>query len=124
MHALIREYREQRKILLNIETRLMGQMAPDYDNLCLIQKVEVFKYALSNTTGTDLYKVLWLKSPSSEVWLDRRCNFTRSLATMSMIGYILGLGDREDYFQASVATLPLLLLCTLKTCWSCPTPVI
>ena len=95
MHALIREYREQRKILLNIETRLMGQMAPDYDNLCLIQKVEVFKYALSNTTGTDLYKVLWLKSPSSEVWLDRRCNFTRSLATMSMIGYILGLGDRH-----------------------------
>ena len=47
--------------MLNIETRLMGQMAPDYDNLCLIQKVEVFKYALSNTTGTDLYKVLWLK---------------------------------------------------------------
>ena len=42
-------------------------MAPDYDNLTLLQKVEVFEYALENTTGQDLYKVLWLKSKNSEV---------------------------------------------------------
>ena len=29
------------------------------------------------------------------MWLDRRTNYTRSLATMSMVGYILGLGDRH-----------------------------
>ena len=40
LHALIREYRESRKILLNIEHRLMLSIAPDYDNLTLIQKVE------------------------------------------------------------------------------------
>jgi FKBP12-rapamycin complex-associated protein len=45
--------------------------------------------------GQDLYKVLWLKSHNSEVWLDRRTNYTRSLAVMSMVGYILGLGDRH-----------------------------
>ncbi|XP_004346781.2 TOR pathway phosphatidylinositol 3-kinase TorA [Capsaspora owczarzaki ATCC 30864] len=95
LHALIRDYRESRKILLNIEHRLMLQMAPDYDSLTLIQKVEVFKYALDNTTGQDLYKVLWLKSPNSEAWLERRTNYTRSLAVMSMVGYILGLGDRH-----------------------------
>jgi FKBP12-rapamycin complex-associated protein len=78
-------------------------MAPDYDNLSLLQKVEVFEYALENTTGQDLYKVLWLKSKNSEVWLERRTNYTRSLALMyisinsyrSMVGYILGLGDRH-----------------------------
>lgn len=70
-------------------------MAPDYDNLTLMQKVEVFQYALDNTTGQDLYRVLWLKSRNSEVWLDRRTNYTRSLAVMSMVGYILGLGDRH-----------------------------
>jgi len=37
-------------------------MAPDYENLTLLQKVEVFEYALENTTGQDLYRVLWLKS--------------------------------------------------------------
>ncbi|KAI9793200.1 MAG: phosphatidylinositol kinase- protein kinase tor1 [Peltula sp. TS41687] len=94
-HQLIREYRESRKILLNIEHRIMLQMAPDYENLTLMQKVEVFGYALDNTTGQDLYRVLWLKSKSSEAWLDRRTNYTRSLGVMSMVGYILGLGDRH-----------------------------
>ncbi|TGZ84962.1 FAT-domain-containing protein [Ascodesmis nigricans] len=95
LHVLIREYRDSRKILLNIEHRIMLQMAPDYDNLTLMQKVEVFGYAIDNTTGQDLYRVLWLKSKSSEAWLDRRTNYTRSLGVMSMVGYILGLGDRH-----------------------------
>ncbi|KAJ1324782.1 serine/threonine-protein kinase mTOR [Microdochium nivale] len=95
LHVLIREYRESRKILLNIEHRIMLQMAPDYDNLTLMQKVEVFGYALDNTTGQDLYRVLWLKSKSSEAWLERRTNYTRSLGVMSMVGYVLGLGDRH-----------------------------
>ncbi|KDN41769.1 putative TOR1-1-phosphatidylinositol 3-kinase [Tilletiaria anomala UBC 951] len=95
LHVLIKEYREQHKILLNIEHRLMLQMAPDYDNLTLMQKVEVFEYALDNTPGQDLYRVLWLKSRSSEAWLERRTAYTRSLATSSVAGYILGLGDRH-----------------------------
>ena len=43
------------------------QMAPDYDHLTLMQKVEVFEHAVNNTAGDDLAKLLWLKSPSSEV---------------------------------------------------------
>lgn len=39
--------------------------------------------------------MLWVKSQNSEVWLERRTNYTRSLAVMSMVGYILGLGDRH-----------------------------
>ncbi|KAI9303923.1 armadillo-type protein [Cunninghamella echinulata] len=94
-HSLIRDYRDSKKILLNIEHRLMLQMAPDYDNLTVIQKVEVFQFAFEKTSGQDLYRVLWLKSRNSEAWLDRRTNYTRSLAVMSMVGYILGLGDRH-----------------------------
>lgn len=95
IHALIRDYRDKKKIMLNIEHRLMLQTSSDYDHLMLMQKVEVFEQAISSTTGDDLAKVLWLKSPSSEVWFDRRTHFTRSLAVMSMVGYILGLGDRH-----------------------------
>lgn len=112
LHVLVRDYRESRKILLNIEYRLMLQvmglfisfyfvtehrekMAPDYENLILLQKVEVFEYALDNTTGQDLYRVLWLKSVNSEHWLERRATYTRSLAVNSMVGHILGLGDRH-----------------------------
>uniref|UniRef100_A0A2H8U2W2 Serine/threonine-protein kinase TOR n=1 Tax=Melanaphis sacchari TaxID=742174 RepID=A0A2H8U2W2_9HEMI len=95
LHTLIRDFREKKKTLLNIEHRIMLRMAPNYDHLTLMQKVEVFEHALNNTTGDDLARLLWLKSPSSEVWFDRRTNYTRSLAVMSMVGYILGLGDRH-----------------------------
>jgi phosphatidylinositol kinase/protein kinase (PI-3 family) len=44
---------------------------------------------------TSLLQVLWLKSRNSEVWLDRRTTYTRSTAVMSMVGYLLGLGDRH-----------------------------
>eukprot|EP00117_Sycon_ciliatum_P022702 scpid3014/ scgid19501/ Serine/threonine-protein kinase mTOR; FK506-binding protein 12-rapamycin complex-associated protein 1; FKBP12-rapamycin complex-associated protein; Mammalian target of rapamycin; Mechanistic target of rapamycin; Rapamycin and FKBP12 target 1; Rapamycin target protein 1 len=95
LHALIRDYREKKKILLNIEHRIMLRMAPEYDHLTVTQKVEVFEHAIEHTSGDDLARVLWLKSPSSEVWFDRRTNYSRSLAVMSMVGYVLGLGDRH-----------------------------
>ncbi|KAI6651085.1 Serine/threonine-protein kinase mTOR-like [Oopsacas minuta] len=95
MHALIRDFREKKNIVLNIEHRLMLKYSPDYDCLPLIQKVEVFQRALEERNGHDLANILWLKSPSSEVWFARRTNYTRSLSVMSMVGYILGLGDRH-----------------------------
>ncbi|KAF7308485.1 Serine/threonine-protein kinase TOR [Mycena chlorophos] len=95
LHVLIRDYREARKVVLNIEYRMILQMAPDYENLTLLQKVEVFEYAMQNTTGQDLYRIMWLKSKDSEHWLDRRAMYTRSLAVSSMTGHILGLGDRH-----------------------------
>jgi FKBP12-rapamycin complex-associated protein len=95
LHVLVSEYRQARKIHLQIEYRLMLQMAPDYVNLTMLQKLEVFKYALDNTTGQDLYRVLWTSSDDSEAWLERRSTYTRSLAVSSMVGHILGLGDRH-----------------------------
>ncbi|KAK9677349.1 hypothetical protein RND81_11G138000 [Saponaria officinalis] len=95
MHHLIREYRDARRIPLNQEHKLMLSFAPDFDHISPISKVEVFEYALQNTEGYDLSRVLWLKSRTSEVWLYRRTNYTRSLAVMSMVGYLLGLGDRH-----------------------------
>ncbi|CCK71085.1 phosphatidylinositol kinase family protein KNAG_0G00270 [Huiozyma naganishii CBS 8797] len=94
-HVLIKEHRDANKVPLNIEHWVMLQMAPDYDNLALLQKIEVFQYSMENTKGDDLSQVLWLRSKSSESWLERRTTYTRSLAVMSMVGYILGLGDRH-----------------------------
>ena len=97
LNALVQDYRAPRGIKLKIEHMLMAKYSPDsgYDSLPLIHKVEVYKRTLEETAGKDLAQVLWLKSRSAEHWLDRRTNFTRSLATMSMVGYILGLGDRH-----------------------------
>ena len=97
VHSLIRDYRQSKKTPLNLENREMLKIAPEYDLLTVMQKVEVFTDALRRTTGkgNDLYEILWLKSTNSEEWLERRTRFTRSLAVMSMVGYILGLGDRH-----------------------------
>jgi FKBP12-rapamycin complex-associated protein len=80
-----------------MENREMVKISPDYDLLTVMQKVEVFTEALQKTSGqgSDLYEILWLKSTNSEEWLERRTKFTRSLAVMSIVGYILGLGDRH-----------------------------
>ncbi|KAJ1971618.1 phosphatidylinositol kinase- protein kinase tor1, partial [Dimargaris xerosporica] len=94
-HTLIKEFRDMRKTTLGIEHRIMTAIAPNYDHMPLLPKVEVFEATLNQTHGQDLYKVLWLKSPNSEVWLERRTCYTRSLAVMSIVGYILGLGDRH-----------------------------
>jgi FKBP12-rapamycin complex-associated protein len=94
-HGLIEEYRSSKKIAVNVEQRVMARQAPHYESLRLLAKAEVFTYALDNTTGLDLARVLWRKSTSSERWLQRRTQYTRSLAVMSIVGYILGLGDRH-----------------------------
>jgi FKBP12-rapamycin complex-associated protein len=96
LHSLVRDYR-QGKIPLNMENREMLKIAPNYDSLTVMQKVEVFTDGLKRTTGNgnDLYEILWLKSTNSEDWLEHRTKYTRSLAVMSMVGYILGLGDRH-----------------------------
>ena len=57
--------------------------------------MQIFELAIKNSCGDDLAKILWHKSLTAEKWLERRTNYTRSLGVMSMVGYVLGLGDRH-----------------------------
>ncbi|KAJ1818555.1 phosphatidylinositol kinase- protein kinase tor1, partial [Coemansia sp. RSA 2599] len=95
MHEIIQNYREAHHLPLNLEQRMAQQFSPNWDTLTVLQKVESFEHALSNTPGNDLQRAMWYKSPNAETWLERRTNYTRSLAVMSIAGYILGLGDRH-----------------------------
>ncbi|KAJ2746135.1 phosphatidylinositol kinase- protein kinase tor1 [Coemansia sp. BCRC 34301] len=95
LHEIIRDYRETHGHYLNLEQRHAQQFSPNWETLTVLQKVESFEYALSNTPGNDLQRAMWFKSPNAETWLERRTNYTRSLAVMSIAGYILGLGDRH-----------------------------
>jgi serine/threonine-protein kinase mTOR len=67
LHGLIRSYRDARKIPVTLEHRMLLQMSPDYTNLPLINKVELLKYAMDQTDGLDLKKILWLQSETAEV---------------------------------------------------------
>ena len=67
----------------------------DYDSGAPQLKLKALKHALDKCEGNDLERLLWLRAPTTEQWLKRRWQFTRSMAVMSMLGYVLGLGDRH-----------------------------
>ena len=99
IHQLITDYRQSASIPLDIEFQLLYQHVEkswnNYHILTTMQKVHVFRHICENTSGQELAKVMWVRAGSSERWLDNRTTFTNSFAVMSMVGYILGLGDRH-----------------------------
>ncbi|EIW71794.1 hypothetical protein TREMEDRAFT_67963 [Tremella mesenterica DSM 1558] len=66
-----------------------------YDKLPLDTKVKRLQAALSHSNQSDLKDVLWQRSPSAELWIRRRTNFSRTIGVGSFVGYIIGLGDRH-----------------------------
>ncbi|KAF7996223.1 hypothetical protein HCN44_001855 [Aphidius gifuensis] len=57
-------------------------------------KLEVYKNCCKNFKPAFQYFFLE-KFPSPETWFERRLAYVRSIATTSMVGYILGIGDRH-----------------------------
>ncbi|KAA6374952.1 MAG: putative Serine/threonine-protein kinase tor2 [Streblomastix strix] len=106
INTLVRQYRHERKIKHDIEhTMIADDMCPSsqyndvkrpaYDFLTNIQRLDVLNHVASVTPGRDLFDILWLESETTDQWFERRRNFTQTNAVMSMVGHILGLGDRH-----------------------------
>ena len=94
MECLIEEHNLKQMRQLRNKSRMQTQ---NEDSHTLLQKIEQFQFVEHQTKDYAYHvaKGLWLSSPSAEIWFEKRTNFTRSLALNSMVGYILGLGDRH-----------------------------
>ena len=100
IHQLISNYRTQRNIPAELELRMLHQIIAAeqpkaFDILTTMHKMEVVEYLADQTSGMDVQQAMWSTSLNCETWLERRQTFTVSLATMSVVGYMLGLGDRH-----------------------------
>ena len=95
LYAIIKGYREPRNIPLSIEHNLMRQVYTKYEDLPLLERVEIFRTALSQTSGDELRQSMWIRSGGADQWLVRRSMYARSLAVTSIVGFVLGLGDRH-----------------------------
>lgn len=96
LEAAIIQHRRYSGISPQRELKLMNEVVRgDYDSGAPQVKLKALKYALDQCEGNDLERLLWLRAPTTEQWLKRRWQFTRSMAVMSMLGYVLGLGDRH-----------------------------
>lgn len=93
--SLIKEFRQLKRIHLETEMQQIKYRAPAFMNMALHYKVDAFKYMLTTSDAIDLCRSLWNKASSAEDWLLKRMNYTRSIAVSSIVGYILGLGDRH-----------------------------
>jgi len=95
LYELLNEYRNKYGISLNSEMMATYKVAPNYDTIPPSQKERAFIIGLRATKGDDLKKILLINSNDSSHWLSRRILYTESLAATSMVGYVLGLGDRH-----------------------------
>ena len=95
LHQLIKEKREMSHLIQNNENNKLHKINPKYETAKFMNKVEIFKDTIKDSKAEEIKEMIWLKSKNCETWLIRRTNYSRSLAVMSMVGYILGLGDRH-----------------------------
>ncbi|KFH18229.1 putative target of rapamycin (TOR) [Toxoplasma gondii MAS] len=95
MLTSIKAFRQGEGIPVNHEQLILNMLYHKYESLTLLQKVDLFEQTSAATSAQALRRVLWLRARNSEEWLLHRANFCKSVAVMSMVGYILGLGDRH-----------------------------
>ncbi|GIQ79588.1 serine/threonine-protein kinase TOR [Kipferlia bialata] len=99
LHNLIDTYRKDYSycnVSTNHERTLLSvRRVSDYETASIVHKMEAFTNTMKQSTGLDIHKMLWLRSSSSEEWLLRRTAYTRSMAVGSIVGYLIGLGDRH-----------------------------
>eukprot|EP01053_Blabericola_migrator_P009826 Blabericola_migrator_1__9825@NODE_53_length_16193_cov_63_357497_g49_i0_p1_GENE_NODE_53_length_16193_cov_63_357497_g49_i0NODE_53_length_16193_cov_63_357497_g49_i0_p1_ORF_typecomplete_len4043_score861_20PI3_PI4_kinase/PF00454_27/1e53FATC/PF02260_20/4_6e14FAT/PF02259_23/3_6e03FAT/PF02259_23/5_6e08FAT/PF02259_23/0_029FAT/PF02259_23/7e03FRB_dom/PF08771_11/1_2e03FRB_dom/PF08771_11/4e09APH/PF01636_23/0_54_NODE_53_length_16193_cov_63_357497_g49_i075112129 len=105
LHSLVKVYRTSLNPPRSVanEIQLIREACPDYEALGMMQQYEIFKDMQARTSQEDLrVMLLWQArhSPAAVMsglttWFKRRLEFSKSLAGMSVFGYMLGLGDRH-----------------------------
>lgn len=73
----------------------VGDRKIDLDKLSHIHRLEFFRELCQTTEDTALREAIWIKSPGADIWFMQKTNFARSMGLMSIVGYIIGLGDRH-----------------------------
>jgi FKBP12-rapamycin complex-associated protein len=96
LHDVIRKYRAAVDIPASREYKLIDfESGGSPERLSLMQKMDVFEFAIDDADSAEIARSMWVSSASAEAWLEARTTFLRTLGSMSMVGFVLGLGDRH-----------------------------
>jgi phosphatidylinositol kinase/protein kinase (PI-3 family) len=78
------------------EYTLVEQMCSEtFDFLQPIQKLHILERVFSEVPDSDIADYFWLKAGNAEKWWKQTTQFSRSNAQLSIVGYMIGLGDRH-----------------------------
>ncbi|OHT13142.1 hypothetical protein TRFO_16801 [Tritrichomonas foetus] len=96
LHQIVLENRQMCGISREIESNMINTITDfPFIQLNSLQRLEIYDQVTDITKGQELFESMWLKSPSAAVWMTRTQRFTLTSALMSMVGHIIGLGDRH-----------------------------
>lgn len=68
---------------------------PSFDWLQPFQKQHIIEKIFREVPDTDIANFFWIKAPNAETWLKQIDTFATTTAMTSIVGYVIGLGDRH-----------------------------
>ncbi|CAC9541356.1 phosphatidylinositol 3-kinase-like protei [Leishmania infantum JPCM5] len=100
IYKMLETYRQAHEVSIYEEVNLIMKKGgldtiEDYHRLPKQQRKALLNYAMENTPKNELRHIFWDHNDTCEQWLSYRQTYGQTLAAMSMVGYVLGLGDRH-----------------------------
>ena len=96
MHQIIINYRKMRNISITKESEVLEKYCDTkFQSLNGLQRYELFELCAQECKAHELFEFFWVRSPNAAEWFNRRERFTVSTSIMSIVGYLIGLGDRH-----------------------------
>jgi phosphatidylinositol kinase/protein kinase (PI-3 family) len=109
LRNVVEQYRKLHKREPMEEYTLVEKLSVStFDSLQPIQKMQILESVFQRTPDSDIADFFWLKAQTEESWLKQINTFAISTGMTSIIGYVIGLGDRHpsnlliDRFSGSV----------------------
>ncbi|OHT15233.1 hypothetical protein TRFO_14257 [Tritrichomonas foetus] len=96
LHQMICERRTIHDTPQSLEFMLLDNYVGNvFQYLTSVQKLETFRDISAECDANEVREVLWARAPNAATWMTQNLNFTVTTALMSMVGYVIGLGDRH-----------------------------
>jgi phosphatidylinositol kinase/protein kinase (PI-3 family) len=74
---------------------LKGLSDVPFDFLVGVQKLQLLERVFRETSDRDIAEFFWMKAANADIWLKQINNFSISAGITSIVGYVMGLGDRH-----------------------------
>ena len=100
IYKLIESHRQMQGVSIYRECDIItrkGNLSSieEYHRLSKAERARLLQYCIDNTPSDELRQIHWNLNETCESWLAYRRRYAHSMGTMSIVGYILGLGDRH-----------------------------
>ena len=95
LRALVENYRTLYGRMTNEEFVILENDYPLADMMMPIRKQQIFEKICQRVPSTDIANYIKIKANTAEIWLKQTRMFAKSTAMTSIVGYIIGLGDRH-----------------------------